>query len=202
MTHLPRQRLAIGMRVKAAVPAPACGILFLIAACGDGIRTWAVYQPHPGVPEIFRSAAGGRDLRTVIYGNPTTASKEAFHETVIAAMQGRNWGPTTRFTTRPSESARAGYRVVRVFSGDRSLGAEAACQELDPAALSPVAERVELQAVFYFNKRVLLQAHVTSPAFTTTGDRRLNAAVTEAVLSLFPVRGPERRPQGKRMFEP
>lgn len=168
------------MRVKAGVPAAACGILFLIAACGDGIRTWAVYQPHPGVPEIFRSAAGGRDLHTVIYGNPTMAQG--------GLSLGRRRAPE-----RDTASSWC-------LGGDRCLGAEAACQELDPAALSPMGERVELQAVFCFNKLRSIAGSRRQPGLHD--DRRLNAAVTEAVLSVFPVRDPERRPRGKHMFEP
>ncbi len=166
------------MRVRAAVPATACGILFLIAACRDGIRTWAVYQPHSRVPEMAcrRWRAGDLPVRCRRPGPAHGDLRQSHHgfqggfsRSRCRCHAGQQLGPTTRVTARPSESARAGYRVVMVFSGDRYLGAEAACQELDPAALSPVAERVELQAVFCFNKRVLSQAHITNPAFTTTG---------------------------------
>ncbi len=172
-----------------------------LAGCAAQTTTEFVNYETPGTRELFQYAAAGRDFRTVIYGNPTKAAKETFDTAVIAAMQGRNWGAPTHFTTTPSENAREGYRVVLVFSGDRHYGGAAACRDIDPAALATVSDRVELQAAFCFRDRLLSNVHVGVAAFSSPDDARLDQAVAQAVLHLFPLRDPDRRPQGDREFK-
>ena len=159
-----------------------------LAGCLPQTTTDKVYYARTGVPSVFRYAAAGRDFRTMIYGNPTVASKDAFDDAVIAAMQGRNWGPRTNFTTTPSENAREAYRVVMIFSGDRYFGGDAACRDVDESALAPVSDWVELQSAFCFRDQALSYAHVRTAAFRAPDDPRLGDAVSQAVLHLFPLR--------------
>ncbi len=102
--------------MKLARAAFAASFALSLAGCLGETTTLSVYYERTGVPSLFRYAASGRDFRTVIYGNPTTASQDAIDAAVIAAMQGRNWGPETNFTTTPSDDARGEYRVVMIFS--------------------------------------------------------------------------------------
>ncbi len=176
--------------MKLARAAFAASFALSLAGCLGETTTLSVYYERTGVPSLFRYAASGRDFRTVIYGNPTTASQDAFDAAVIAAMQGRNWGPETNFTTTPSDDARGEYRVVMIFSGDRYIGGEAACREVDAAALVPVSDRVELQSAFCFRDQVLSQVHVRTAAFRSPDDPRLDDAVAQAVIHLFPLRDP------------
>ncbi len=169
-----------------------------LAGCVGQTITGPVYYDTPGTRDFFQYAAAGRDFRTVIYGNPTRASKETFDAAVIAAMQGRNWGPTTNFTTTPNESAREGYRVVMAFTGDRYLSGKAACREPRPEALAPAAAAVELQAAFCFRDRALSEVRVGVGAFSTPDDPRLKDAVSQVVLNLFPLRDPYRDRDGRR----
>ncbi len=156
---------------------------------GATITEFVDYE-RPGVRSLFQYAAADRDFRTIIYGNPSAASKQAFDAAVIAAMQGRNWGPTTNFTTTPSESAHKEYRVVMIFSGERHYGGKAACGDVDPGALAPVRDRVRLQAAFCFRDRVLSEVQVKLDAFQGPNDPALDRAVAQAVLHLFPLRDP------------
>ncbi len=162
-----------------------------LAGCSNGTITDLVYYERPGVPALFQYAAGGRDSRTVIHGNPSAASKEAFDAAVVAAMQGRNWGSPTNFTTSPSESAREGYRVVLVFSGDRYFARKALCGDVDSAALTPATGRVQLQAAFCYRERIFSQVHTNFDAFRGLDDPVLDRAVAQTVLQLFPLRDPD-----------
>lgn len=161
--------------------------LVLLAGCAPGSVTTTHVDYESGYsPYRFSYAAGGRDLRVVIRGNPTSAQQEEFDRAVIAAMQGKNWGPQTNFTTRPSESARKNYRVVMLFSGKRYAGGNALCGDLDGVDLAPVDGRVRLQAAFCQKERPLTQLQVTVDGVTSPADPRLKRMVTAAVLELFP----------------
>ena len=176
----------------------------LITGCAGQTTTVPYYYyARPGIPDFFQYAAAGRDFQTVIYGNPTTAPKDAFDAAVVAAMQGRNWGPTTNFTTTPTMGPREGYRVVMAFGGDRYISGKAICGDLDPAAFPPATDGVELHAAFCFRDQLFSEVHVGTGAFSTPDDPRLDRAVTQAVLHLFPLRDPYRdRDDRRKIFHP
>jgi len=173
----------------------------LLGGCAGQTITDLVSYERTGIPSIFRYAAADRDLRTEIYGNPTTAPKETFDASVIAVMQRRNRGARTNFTTAPSESAREEYRVVMVFSGDRDIGGKAACREIDSNVLSTTVDRVELQAAFCFRDTALSHVHVGVGGFRDVNDPRLDAAVAQAVIHLFPLRDPYIEPEHDGEFK-
>ena len=158
----------------------------VVGACVGATTTTNVYYDKVGIPEIFRYAAIDRDFLTVIHGNPSAGSKAAFDARVIAATHGNARGLPTNFTTTPSASARDGYRMVMVFSGDRYMSAKAACGDLDSTAIKPISGRVEIQAAFCYDDDVLSQVHVAYPQ----GAPALEDAVTQVVLSLFPLYDP------------
>ncbi len=161
-----------------------------LAGCAQGVISPYTYYARAGIRDLFQYAAAGRDFRTVIYGNPSPAPKQAFDAAVVAAMQGRNWGPTTNFTTSPAEGAREDYRVVMVFSGDRYVGGDAACGEIDPEALAPASDRVQLLATFCYRDQLLSQTHVDFDRIRELNDPTLDRAVAQAVVLLFPLRDP------------
>lgn len=174
-----------------------------LAGCGGTTITSPVYNVSPSGPEYFRYAAVGRDFRTEIHGNPSAAPKRVFEAAVIDAMQGHTWGRPTNFTTTPSETARDGYRVVMVFSGDRSYGGKAACGGVDAASLAPVGGRIELQAAFCYRDRMLSQSHVAFEPFGAIEGSDLDFAVSQAILQLFPLREPNSgRDRGAMFFVP
>ena len=157
-----------------------------LGACAGSTTTTNVYYDKSGIPDIFRYAAVDRDFLTEIHGNPSAGSKAAFDASVIAATHGNARGLPTNFTTTPSANAREGYRMVMVFSGDRYMSAEAVCRDVDVASLKQVTGRVEIQAAFCYRDDVLSGAHVAYPK----GSAALEDAVTQVVLSLFPLYDP------------
>ena len=158
----------------------------LISACAGATTTTNVHYDKVGIPDIFRYAAIDRDFLTEIHGNPSEGSKAAFDASVIAATHGNARGLPTNFTTTPSANARDGYRMVLVFSGDRYMSAQAVCRDVDAVSLKPVAGRVEIQAAFCYRDDVLSGVHVAYPK----GSAALEDAVTQVVLSLFPLFDP------------
>ncbi len=162
--------------------------LALLAGCVAGVVTTTnVYYHGTYQTGLFGYVAGGRDLRVVVTGNPTGAPQEAFDQAVVAAMQGRNWGPTTHFTTRPSETAREAYWVSMIFGGDRYIGERAICRGGAGRDIDPGARPVRLQAAFCERTKPLTSLQVTVDDVASPDDPRLEAMVSAAVVELFPL---------------
>ncbi len=162
--------------------------LALLAGCGAGVVTTTnVYYLSTYQTSLFGYVAGGRDLRVVVTGNPTGAPQEAFDQAVVAAMQDKNWGPTTHFTTRPSETVREAYWVSMIFGGDRFIGDYAICRGGAGRDIDPRARPVRLQAAFCDRTKPLTSLQVTVDDVASPDDPRLEAMVSAAVIQLFPL---------------
>ena len=175
------------LRVFGAVGV-ALGLLLGVAPSASAL----VMTTHGYYHEIYRTGlfgyvAGGRDLRVVVTGNPTAAPQDAFDQAVVAAMQGRNWGPTTHFTTRPSETAREAYWVSMIFGGDHFIGERAICRGGAGRDIDPGARPVRLQAAFCERTKPITSLMVTVNDVASPDDPRLEAMVSAAVVELFPL---------------
>jgi len=84
-------------------------------------------------PEFF-AAADGRDLRTIVLGNPFGVS--TFDGAVTDIMTSTPVGPKTRFTTTPGPSANRDYSVAIAFNPSPDVLAVNLCnvQSLPTAA--------------------------------------------------------------------
>ncbi len=167
--------------------ASVLSLAFLAACVSDGVTTTThSYRDSVYAPDWFNYAAGGRDMRVVIRGNPTSATQEEFERAVIAAMQGKNWGAQTNFTTRPSESMRRNYRVVMLFGGDRFAGSYALCANPGRVDLASSSGGVRLQAAFCVGTKPLTALQVATDGIASPYDARLERMVAAAVIELFP----------------
>lgn len=92
-------------------------------------RTVASQAPIYSPDEVARAVAD-RGCLVQVRGDPFAAGA-AFVDAVIDAMQGRNWGPAIRFTTRASEAADSRYRIVMLFNGARTATADDLCRHAD-----------------------------------------------------------------------
>jgi hypothetical protein len=167
-------------------------VCFALAACVTSGTTEFVSYEAVGVPRLFAYAASSGNFATVVYGNPSRASKPKFDAAVVEAMGDYVWGRKSNFTLTAPEAAGTGYRVVMVFSGARHFGGKAACRAIDPAAVVPVTGAVGLQAAFCHGDKVLSQAHMR---FERAGDdagsdglAAFELALAQAVISIFPLR--------------
>ena len=118
----------------------------LLAGCGAPTTMSRVYGA--GVPSLFTYAAGGRDMRTVVVGNPFSAPRTEVEKAITDAMQGNHYGPPTRFTTEPSANARAGYRIVIMFDPPRTLPNRVVCGGTEGLRADPDGERLRLLTAF------------------------------------------------------
>ena len=158
----------------------------LLTGCFGGVKQNYVEYHTTAGPQLFRHAAVGRDFHTVIYGNPTDASKAAFDNAVLAAMQASAYGAETRFTVRPTENMRPGYRLVLAFTDDPvALRLSTICAAVDPAVLSNEAPTVYLQAAFCYEDEVLTRTKLEFGQLAALSDPRLGMAVNQSVRGLF-----------------
>ena len=127
-------------------------------------------------------------MRVIIVGNPFGGDQAAFGRVVTDAMQGRNLGPQTNFTTTPGPSAREIYRVVMVFDPPNGLSADTTCQS-DPAALSSTARdgtAVAVLAAFCRSERPLTQIRGDIEAAAGADDPAFVALIGDTTQALFP----------------
>ena len=160
-------------------------LLALLGACAGNVAMVQGDVYRPGVPGEFAYAAGGRDLATVVIGNPFSVSKETLDGAVTDAMQGHHSGPPTNFTTRPSASARRQFRMVIMFNPPRSLAGGALCGETGASRPAESDGRLRLIVAFCQRELILSEARGVGPAPDSPGDaafRRLIAAATREVV--------------------
>lgn len=143
----------------AAIPAFAA-----LAGC-SGTPVIDYVHLEPGYrAQQFAYAAGGRDMKTDVQGNPFAMPKEEFDAAVTDAMQGAHFGQPTNFTATPGDSARPGYRVRLLFNGPGASSGRIVCAG-EPAIVgpSPEAGNVRLLAAFCDGPYPLsyLSAHVS-----------------------------------------
>jgi len=121
--------------MKHAARILAGAALLVATGCASTLVTQD-HVHHAGVLSKFTYAAADRDMTTVIIGNPFEAEKAAVETTITDAMQGNHHGPSTNFTTRPSENARPLFRVVMMFDPPPTMNSSRLCQE-QPGAPDP-----------------------------------------------------------------
>ena len=108
--------------------------LLVLSGCGSEVISGTIYRA--GAADHF-AASGGRDLKTVIIGNPFQQTKKQMDAAVVAAMQGHHPGPRTRFTATPGRSSIWVYRIAIMFDPPPTA---------DPAALCGDASNLIPQA--------------------------------------------------------
>ena len=164
-------------------------LLLAPAACGDQVvRVGGQMMSGSYNAGEFGYAAGERDLRVVIVGNPFRGERIAFERVVTDAMRGRNHGQKTNFTTSPGPSARKEYRVVMVFNPQANLIGDKVCQG-DPLALPTTAGEgtaVSLVAVSCRSDRSLAQVRGDIDTAAGPDDPIFGALVGQSTRALFP----------------
>ncbi len=166
----------------------------LIAACTAGEESPVAFSrfalDSTYDTGVFGLAAGGRDLRVVIVGNPFAGDRAAFEQAVIDAMQGRNLGQQTNFTTTPGPDANETYRVVLVFGAPADLTGTQVCAS-DPPGVSPGpygGGRLDLFAVFCRASEAVSQLAAVIQGADGPGDPLFVELVGQTTRGLFPQR--------------
>lgn len=168
-----------------------------IAACApiDGVPVAHDVRIDPGYrPGDLSYVAGGKDLRTEIFGNPFAMSQTDFAAAVTAAMQGANFGPRLNFTTAPGESARSGYRLRLVFNGPATGGGALLCGD-EPATVPPAREagNIRLLAAFCRGDKPLTSLAADVGGVDDAGDPAFRRFMRQVTVLLFPPQNREDR---------
>lgn len=162
--------------------------LILVAACAPGgVRLTQLDISNSYRPGEFAYAAAGRDLHVVIVGNPFGGDQAAFGTAVTDAMQGRNWGQATNFTTTPDAEARLTYRVVLVFNPPDGMNAARQCREEALAVQTiPSGDRIELSGAFCRGGNPMTRIRGRVSAAAGPRDVAFRELVGQVTSGLFP----------------
>ncbi len=165
--------------------------LLFAAACAPG----GVRLTHQFLSPVYNSgefayAGAGRDLRTVVHGNPFGGGQPAFGQAVTDAMQGRHWGQRTHFTTAPGPDARNTYKVVLLFDPPIDFTGLRLCRD-DDATLAGVPRRgdtVSVFAAFCSGDKSLTEIRGSVPSATGPTDPAFRELVGQVTGALFPLK--------------
>ena len=183
--------------------APVLAAALLAAGCSHVARL-VEYQPAAIYsPPEFYQASRDRDFRVDIQGDPFGIDQQRFDRTVTDAMQGRQFGPATHFTTTPGPSAFGGHRVVMVFNPATPFPNDLLCTgQRFPTRPDSAATGIMVQAAYCAGGTIVNGiGRGGGPATSLTGyldrvegqdDPAFAGLIGHLTTSLFPPHNPER----------
>jgi hypothetical protein len=169
----------LAVAVAASVAVAGCASAVLMQSSNDTRTT-------PGLLGTFIYAGAGRDMRTVVLGNPFSAPKAEVDRVVTDAMQGRNNGPPTHFTTTPSENAQAGYSVVMMFDPPRGMPKKEICDDTGRPSPEPPDERIRLLTGFCAGEELLSWVVASISRVAAPTDPAFANMVSQSTRNLIP----------------
>lgn len=172
-------------------------LVFLAGACDGAIVRLTQQEVSPSYKAGEFGYAGARGaIRVIVAGDSLGSDASTLGKAVTDAMQGRHWGPRTKFTTLDHPGIRPSYRVVMMFNPAPTMIGMRLCRE-DPSNLpvAPATPEIVLFSAFCrggetvteIKGRIAGARGLDNPAFA-----ELVGQVTHA---LFP---PDRRFEGDR----
>ena len=167
---------------------PAFAALLLLGGCNGEIIMGDIYLA--GVPSEFAYAAGGRDLTTVIIGNPFDQPKQQVDVAITDAMQDHHSGPPTRFTTRPGDTALPAYRITLMFNPPIALDVDALCGDVSGLRSEGAGGRLRLLTVFCSHGDVMSYVYASTTAAPSPRDPAVRSVVGNVMWELIPARDP------------
>lgn len=141
-------------------------------------------------PEVFGYAAGRRDLKVEVIGNPSSLNQTAFAQAVVDAMQGHNPGQPTHLTLTPGPSARPLYRVVVAFNPLEPVGIHDLCRG-ERITTAPTADSLQVRAAFCEGAGALTAVRGRAPADTDVDDADFQSLLAGMTRTLLPRDNPE-----------
>lgn len=158
-----------------------------VSACAGIPRVVGDQQDSEFAYQQFKYAAGGRDLATVIYGNPFGAdvAPAVLNEAVTSAMDGSHFGPPTNFTTQPGPLAREDFRVVLAFNPTENVPSELLCRNVPIETAPGPAVQMVVQGAFCYRNGTVSSAtgYLARPASPTSGN--FQALISHLTMTMF-----------------
>jgi hypothetical protein len=139
-----------------------------------------------GVLDEFAYAGGGRDLETVIVGNPFDAPKDEVDRAITDAMRNHHPGPSTNFTTRPDDSARPNYRITIVFNPPDNLSVHDLCGDVSGVRSEEPGASLRLVSIFCSHGDVMSYVYASTRAASTPRDPAVASVVANMMRELIP----------------
>ncbi|HET8726889.1 MAG TPA: hypothetical protein VFO41_05205 [Alphaproteobacteria bacterium] len=137
----------------------------------------------------FNYAAGGRDLKVEVLGNPTSLDQATFQQAVVDSMQGHNPGQPTHLTLTPGPTARPSYRTVVAFNPVLPVGIHDLCRgRVRPGGST---ERLEIRAAFCEGNGTLTSVRGQAPADTPVNSAEFQSLMAGMTRELLPRHNPE-----------
>ncbi len=152
-------------------------------------QMWGGYDPQE-----IHGAHGGRQLPTVVTGNPFAVPDAEFVRAITEAMS-----PSAAVASRDQETAaRAPLRVLMLFNANTYTG-DRLCDRSKPLAVAPPSSggqgsgggRMDLVATFCRGDSPMTQV-ITSLNIAGPDDPRLKNMMQQVTASLFPPNNPDR----------
>ncbi len=161
-----------------------------LTSCTGGSTIMHSYYNSGYTPSHVTLAAANNPAQAVIRGNPF--ANDADDRGVIAAMQGRNFGPRIYYAPTPRPGDIYGYKVVMSFNGVGPNNYDLCKSPPAPPKPSGTA-RIDASAAFCVGEVLLTDAsgHVTGAA--GPDDPKFKALVSDLILALTPPYDPNRR---------
>jgi hypothetical protein len=164
----------------------ATGLLSILAACAGQTFIYNSTLSSSYRPTDYGYGAGGRDLTTVIVGNPFAIDQATLDAKLLAILNSR---PTllqpTHFTTTPGPSARPAYRAVFYFN-TQIVTYNRLCG--DPAAVpkAKLESKIRLTAAFCYYQGFRSSVTGEIDGVTDVDDPRFEKLIGEMLILLFP----------------
>ena len=159
-----------------------------LSACGAEILMGDVWRS--GAPSEFAAAAGGRDMTTLIIGNPFDQAKDAVNIAITDAMLGHNYGPPTHFTTRPGPSAAKNYSITILFNPPPAIGPNALCGDTAGISAEETGTRLRLIAVFCSHGEPMSFAYGSTVAARSVMDPVVSSLMAKVTREIVPAVDP------------
>ena len=151
-------------------------------------QMWSSYDPTE-----INGAHGGRQLPTLVTGNPFGVPQEQLAEAVVGAMRGSRSGRPTD----PAVATTAPLRVLMMFNA-ATLTGDRLCDRGQPLAVGDAGPRApvgsargELVATYCRGDRPMTQVTASLDGVGGPDDPRFRDFIKQVTLSLFPSRNPD-----------
>lgn len=169
-----------------------------LAACADTSTIHHSYYNSAYAPSHVMLASASSPALAVIRNNPFPQDRN--NEGVLAAMQGRNFGPRIYFSQTPRADDKYGYKVILNFGSDSpgssysSLsGASYQCQaEATPPSSTQRHGEIAVSATFCVDDRLLTDASGSISEATGPEDPRFRRLIGDIMVALTPPYLPDR----------
>ncbi len=132
----------------------------------------------------FSAAADGRDLRTVVQGNPF--GTPGFDQAVLGIMNNTYVGPKTNFTSTPGPTAKRDYFVSLVFNPAPDVVPQVLCSGKPIPTAAPNPGEIRARAAFCITggEATAVIGYVND--VTGPDDPNFVSMVKHMMLSMFP----------------